>query len=205
MFRELLIIGIHENTRQVVAFASEYQQAKEKMKSKIISITLFLVVAILFASGCSASATPTSPEATATLLAVADTSGTNAEGHVVPREKVYLSFASGGHVEKILVEKGDKVQAGQVLAELDTAPLQQIAVDQAQRHIQELTSAASIAAAEQVIASARDTLDEAQDDADSLYYPRASETLIKNTTRRNRPGEKSAHQGQGHIPVGGPA
>ena len=151
------------------------------MKSKIISITLVIIVVALLASGWSAAQASPKAAATATLPVVSDPLGTKAEGHIVPRDKVYLSFASGGHVEKILVKKGDQVQAGQVLAELDTAALQQIVVDQAQRHLQELTSPASIAAAEQAVATARDTLDDAQDKGDSLTYPRASETLIKNT------------------------
>jgi len=150
------------------------------MKSKFSPFVLLMVVASFLVFGCSA-ANPATPQATPTVAPVADASGVSAEGHVVPRDKVNLSFASAGHVAKILVEKGDQVQAGQVLAELDTTPLQQIAVDQAQRHIQELTSAASIAAAEQAVAKYRDVLDEAQDDADSLFYPRANDTRIKNT------------------------
>jgi HlyD family secretion protein len=156
-------------------------ERKIEMKSKIIPLVLLVVVASFLMIGCASAAKPASPEATPTVAPVADSTGVSAEGHVVPREKVLLSFASGGHVAKILVEKGDQVKAGQILAELDTTPLQQIAVDQAQRRIQELTSAASIAAAEQAVANNRDKFDEAQDDADSLYYPRASETLIKNT------------------------
>jgi multidrug resistance efflux pump len=152
------------------------------MKSRIIPLMLLAVAALFLTVGCSAAANAAAPQATPTIQpVVADSTGVTAEGHVVPRDKVNLSFASSGHVAKILVEKGDQVKAGQVLAELDTTPLQQIAVDQAQRRIQELTSAASIAAAEQAVAKARDVLDEAQDDADSLYYPRASDTLIKRT------------------------
>jgi HlyD family secretion protein len=84
-------------------------------------------------------------------------------------------------VEKILVKKGEQVKAGQLLAELDTAALQQIAVQQAQDRLAELNSPASIAAAEQAVAAARKAVDEAQDDADSLTYPRASETLVDHT------------------------
>lgn len=151
------------------------------MKSKIIPLVLLVVVALFLLIGCGSAQPTATPAATPTVAPVVDSSGVSAEGHVVPLDKVNLSFASGGHVAKILVEKGDQVKAGQVLAELDTTPLQQIAVDQAQRRIQELTSAASIAAAEQAVAKARDLLDDAQDDADSLYYPRANDTRIKNT------------------------
>jgi multidrug efflux pump subunit AcrA (membrane-fusion protein) len=44
-----------------------------------------------------------------------------------------------------------------------------------------MSSPAAVAAAAQAVASAQKALEDAQDDADSLYYPRASDTLIKNT------------------------
>ena len=151
------------------------------MKSKIIVITICIIAAILLIAGYSATAAKATPAATATLAPVKGSTDVSAQGHVVPRDKVYLSFASGGHVEKISVVKGDQVQAGQVLAELDSTALQQIAVDQAQRQLLELTSQASVAAAEQAVANARDAVHKAQDKGDSLTYPRASDTLIEKT------------------------
>ncbi|MDP3906087.1 efflux RND transporter periplasmic adaptor subunit [Novosphingobium sp.] len=44
-------------------------------------------------------------------------------GNVEIRE-VQLGFRVGGRIERLLVDEGDKVVAGQVLAELDTRPLQ---------------------------------------------------------------------------------
>lgn len=42
-----------------------------------------------------------------------------AEGRLVPRQKLELSFAASGRVQEILAAKGDQVQAGQVLARLE--------------------------------------------------------------------------------------
>ena len=44
-------------------------------------------------------------------------------GNVEIRE-VQLGFRVGGRIERLLVDEGDKVTPGQVLAELDTRPLQ---------------------------------------------------------------------------------
>jgi multidrug efflux pump subunit AcrA (membrane-fusion protein) len=48
-----------------------------------------------------------------------------AEGRLVPKESVQLSFLTGGQVEEILVEEGDEVAAGDVIARLgDREPLE---------------------------------------------------------------------------------
>jgi multidrug efflux pump subunit AcrA (membrane-fusion protein) len=148
------------------------------MKSNNFSILLILAAGLLL-TACGSTAEAKEPAATP--AAVADSGVISAEGHIVPRDKVFLTFASGGHVNKILIKKGEQVRSGQILADLDTTALEQIAVDQAQRHLLEMTSPASIAAAEQAVAAARDALDKAQDKADSLFYPRASESLVDHT------------------------
>jgi len=149
------------------------------MKSKLSPFTLLWIVTMLFAAGCgTATATPAT---TPTVPPVKDTTDISAQGHIAPRDKVSLSFASSGHINQILVEKGATVQAGQVLADLDSTALEQIAVDQAQRQLNELTSPAAIAAAEQAIATDMDALKKARDKGDSLTYPRASDALIDKT------------------------
>lgn len=49
----------------------------------------------------------------------------SASGVVAPIRSVKLSFATSGRVGAVLVEEGDTVEAGQVLARLDTAGLEQ--------------------------------------------------------------------------------
>jgi RND family efflux transporter MFP subunit len=46
------------------------------------------------------------------------------EGHLEMRQKEYLSFGTVGEVAEIVVEKGDKVVKGQVLAKLDGRPFE---------------------------------------------------------------------------------
>jgi HlyD family secretion protein len=46
------------------------------------------------------------------------------EGHLEMRQKEYLSFGTVGEVAEIMVEKGDKVVKGQVLAKLDARPFE---------------------------------------------------------------------------------
>ncbi len=41
-----------------------------------------------------------------------------AEGHLVPKDSMYLAFPVGGHVSEILVEEGDQVSEGEVLVRL---------------------------------------------------------------------------------------
>jgi len=49
----------------------------------------------------------------------------DATGSVVPETRLELNFKSAGRVAEIMVEEGDHVEAGEVLAKLDTADLEQ--------------------------------------------------------------------------------
>ena len=86
-----------------------------------------LVLAILTITGCQAK-TPTATEAQVqaeTPIQAEDNTGLiTAEGKLVPKENVNLSFATGGQVKEVLVKEGEKVSAGQVLATLDTTEAQ---------------------------------------------------------------------------------
>ncbi len=66
--------------------------------------------ALNFGQGQTANTTPNPP-------VVSNTSVTT-EGNLVPKEFKYLSFLRGGRVGEILVKKGDRVSAGQVIARL---------------------------------------------------------------------------------------
>jgi multidrug efflux pump subunit AcrA (membrane-fusion protein) len=103
-----------------------------------------------------------------------------ASGIISPLTEAQLAFSSAGMIKTVNVAVGDQVQAGQILAELDNASIQ-LELDQTQRNLQELTSPSSIASAEKAVAVAMKDLDDAQDKAESLTYPRASDTLIKRT------------------------
>lgn len=88
------------------------------MKSKFIIVIMPLLLSVLMVAGCG-SANPTSEAAYITEIPLV-TSDTNVvvEGRLVPREFETLSFFTNGQVEEILVEEGDLVKKGDVLARL---------------------------------------------------------------------------------------
>ncbi len=101
-------------------------------------------------------------EATASRGQISST--VNAVGSIEPEALVTLTFGAGGTIQEVLVERGQTVQEGDVLAFVDTAELQ-LSVQQAQDalRIQELTlqqrlntapSAATLASAQADIDSA---------------------------------------------------
>jgi multidrug resistance efflux pump len=118
-----------------------------------------------------------------------------------------MAFSVAGRIKVVNVAAGDQVKAGQVLAELDNATAQ-MQVNQAERNLKELTSQASIAAAERAVADAQQALEDAQDDFDSLFFPRASDTLIDNTqgeidlARRALARAKDAYRPLADLPDG---
>jgi HlyD family secretion protein len=71
-----------------------------------------------------------------------------------------IGFSTSGQIVEMNVKVGDKVEKDQVLAKLDSTTAQ-IAYDQANRTLLNLTSPASIATAETAVATAQTTLDNA--------------------------------------------
>jgi HlyD family secretion protein len=155
------------------------------MKSKVA----LLAFIVLFLTGCGAFA-KASPTPLPTVMlgqeqetpqaSTAVEGGVTASGVIAPEQEAKMAFTMGGRIKAVNVAVGDQVKAGQVLVELDTTDLQ-IAVNEAQLNIRELTSQASIAAAEQAVANAQQDLKDAQTKVEGLKYPRASDTMIDNT------------------------
>ena len=77
-------------------------------------------------------------------------------GTLVAQTDASFGFDISGQITDVYVKVGDEVEAGQVLAQMDNT-LAKIKYDEAQRNIQELYSAASIATIQQEIATAQDT------------------------------------------------
>jgi multidrug efflux pump subunit AcrA (membrane-fusion protein) len=155
-----------------------------------IKVLLLVLILALTLTACGSNTTPT-PLPTVVLDSKSSTpdpakknissgGGVTASGEVVSLQEAKMAFELGGTVKTVNVAVGDQVEAGKVLAELDNASIK-MEVDQAQRNLQELTSPSSIAAAEKAVAVALQDVHDTQDKADGLYYPRASETLIKRT------------------------
>ena len=157
------------------------------MRNKVLLLVSVLVLA-LTACGSNATATPlptvvldaNATPASAKNKNIGGGGSVTASGEVVPLQEVKLAFSLGGSVKTVNVSVGDRAEAGEILAELDNASIQ-LEVNQAQRNLQELTSPSSIAAAEKAVAVALQDVKDTQDKADGLFYPRASDTLIKNT------------------------
>ena len=78
-------------------------------------------------------------------------------GTLTAMNEVDLGFNTSGQVIKINAEVGDKVNAGDVLAEIDDSSTQ-IKYIQAKRNLLELTSAAAVATAEEAVAAAQTDL-----------------------------------------------
>jgi HlyD family secretion protein len=79
----------------------------KKMLTLLVPVLLILLSACGAGEGGAATATPVVP---LNLIV--------AEGHAVPAQSIYLIFPVRGRVEQVLVERGDTVSQGQVLARL---------------------------------------------------------------------------------------
>ena len=139
----------------------------------------FIILIMLLVSGCSGAVATTAPtsnvtEPTQPPLAL------SVDGLVIPAQSARLAFNVGGKIARVSVKVGDQVKAGQVLAELENADAQ-MRVNQADRNLKEMTSQAAIAAAEQSLVAAQQTLKDMQNKTDGMFFPRASDTLINNT------------------------
>jgi multidrug resistance efflux pump len=86
------------------------------MKTKNIQIFMFVLIPALILASCDSLGATATEEPTA--IPVVDDFAVVAEGSLVPNESVDLSFVVAGQVVEILVEEGDSVKTGDVLARL---------------------------------------------------------------------------------------
>jgi multidrug resistance efflux pump len=157
------------------------------MKTKQSSLIYLAVLVVLLLSACSGIPTPGSDSGEPTEVPVvrAD-SRVVVEGRLVPNETVSLAFATGGEVAEVLVEEGDLVQAGDVLARLgDREPLEanianaELELLNAQQALDRLTEQADDASSEALrrIAQATRALRDAQYQRDNYNVPVDQEDL----------------------------
>lgn len=85
-------------------------------------------------------------------------------------EEVSFGFRNNGKVSEVLVSLGDSVEAGQVLARLESETLE-LKYEQAKANFEALSSAANIAAAKQAVAEAQQSFEVARDDLQYLIGP----------------------------------
>ena len=138
------------------------------MKKTIVYAVILLVGLVLW--GCQSPATTPSIVVDA-VPTVQIPGGLKVEGKLVPKEYVNLSFDMGGTVTELLVEEGEKLEAGQVIARLDQSPRLASAVAAAELEVVNARQAlktlnenaeVSTAAALQGVAAARDGVREAE-------------------------------------------
>ena len=86
-------------------------------KFSMPALIVLLLMGALFLSGCQKIATST-PQQT-TVPTVKDQAGVIVEGNLMPNEFVNLSYNIGGTIAKVLVNEGDTIEAGEVIAQLD--------------------------------------------------------------------------------------
>lgn len=108
------------------------------MKNRLMTIAIFAVITSFVLAACGgAQPTETSPESVATPV-IAD-STIIAEGRVEPVRYVNIAFTAGGVVGEVLVNEGDLLSAGDVIARLsnaDTLTLNEAQTDAFQRMVE---------------------------------------------------------------------
>ena len=91
-------------------------------------------------------------------------------GTLVAAEEVELSFTAGGEVTGLFVKAGDRVEAGETLAEMDSREAQEN-YNEAKLAYQELTSDKAIASAQEAVAQAQADLMSAKYKLEYLISP----------------------------------
>ena len=150
---------------------------------------IILIVASVLALGLAACGSTSTPTPIPTIVVDSSNNTTNpvspissggtvvASAVLAPAQDANLAFVTGGNVAKVNVKVGDRLTAGHIVVELDNTILQ-LEVDRTQRVLRELTSSASIAAAEQAVAGAQDAYDDAKKKVDSLKYRNSDSVSI---------------------------
>ena len=85
------------------------------MKTKYL-FSLIILLSVVLLSACASASAQELDDPTA--LPPVQDFAVIAEGRLVPNEFVQLAFVSGGQVADILVEEGDQVKSGEVIARL---------------------------------------------------------------------------------------
>lgn len=158
-----------------VVFFHSYRNPAPRSRSATLVISIITLTFILSACGSTSTPTPiptivveSGNNNTVQPAAPVSSGGSVAASAVlVPAHEAYLAFVTGGNVAKVNAKVGDRVTAGYILVEMDNT-LAQLEVERAQRALRELTSPAAVAAAEETVANAQETYDDAKKKLDSL-------------------------------------
>jgi multidrug efflux pump subunit AcrA (membrane-fusion protein) len=167
-------------------------------KRKIIPIAAFLVIAALLAGyfyyskASAATENATGFQSQTSMVRPGDlTVSASGTGTIIAQTDASFGFDTSGQVTDVDVKVGDQVEAGQVLAQLDDT-LVKMKYDEAQRALQELYSAASIAQIQQEIATAQDTEAAAKEWLAYLISPDVAEAQENLTIAQQKLNEAQA-------------
>ncbi|HET9913816.1 MAG TPA: HlyD family efflux transporter periplasmic adaptor subunit [Anaerolineales bacterium] len=94
----------------------------------------------------------------------------NGTGTIIPATESSFGFNTSGQVSEIHVQVGDRVEAGQVLAQLDDTEAK-VELAEAQEALNQLTSPAALATATQSLAEAQSDFDLAKETLEFLVSP----------------------------------
>jgi HlyD family secretion protein len=100
------------------------------MKRLVISLGVIMTVVLVGLTACQGGETATQQQPV-TVTRGDLTVSINGSGFIETSNEAKLSFGTGGKIKEITVDEGDEVKKGQVLARLDTSPLE-LALTQAQ-------------------------------------------------------------------------
>jgi multidrug efflux pump subunit AcrA (membrane-fusion protein) len=150
------------------------------MKSRTLPILSILLIASVVLAACSALPGGAGAGTPTPLPTVISQTNIVSEGRVVPRDDVQLSFATSGQVEEVLVEKGDVVKTGDVLARLSNreqiaaaiagAEAELLAAQQARKKLDDDLAIAQVQAAA-AMSAANKTMKDAQYQIDNFTVP----------------------------------
>ena len=140
-------------------------------------LLFILLISGLALTACSGSATPTPGDAPPVVV---DDLAVFADGRLLPRQSVNLSFSVGGKVQELLIKEGEVVAADQVLARLENSAALAAQVSQAelevlnaQQVLDDLQSSAEIVKANALlaVAQAQDALTKAEKELRNAKNP----------------------------------
>ena len=155
-------------------FAVRSKALKRTMKNKWTIFSLIAVVIIFSGVLYYYNTKPSSSQENVVQTSTIGTgdiilSGTGL-GTLIPDEEVSFGFKNSGQVSEVLVTLGEKVEAGQVLARLDSRTLE-LQYKQAEGNLAALSSPAEIASTEQSVQDAKESLATAKDNLQFLLGP----------------------------------
>ncbi|MBN1535538.1 MAG: efflux RND transporter periplasmic adaptor subunit [Anaerolineales bacterium] len=156
------------------------------MKSKRIIVIVAVLIMTLAATACSGNDKASDTASPTDIPVVATDVDVVVEGRLVPRESEQLSFFTVGQVEEILVEEGDQVKKGDILARLGNreaieaaiagAELELLAAQQAYDSLNENVEVARSEAVK-AVAAANKAVRDAQYQLDNFLIPVTQEGL----------------------------